>query len=66
MFNVRLPRRSKEDKQITNVPQPNVCAIWDPGEINKRDCIGAPDIAADLLSSENNKKEPKKPSKPIL
>ena len=54
---MRLPRRSKDDKQIINVLQPNVCAIWDPGEINKRDCIGAPDIAADLLSSGNKKKE---------
>ena len=60
MFNVRLPRRSKEDKQIIKVIQPDVCTACDPAKINKRGYIGVPDIAADLLSSENNKKEPEK------
>ena len=60
MFNVRLPRRLKEDKQIINVLQPNVCATCDPAKINKHGYIGVPDIAADLLSSGNKKKEPEK------
>ena len=57
MFNVRLPRPSKDDKQIINVLQPNVCAICDPAKINKHGYIGVPNIAAEILSSGNKKKE---------
>lgn len=56
-FDVRLPRRSKNDKRILTVLQPDICIICDPHKIDKRGCIGAPDIVVEILSPGNNKKE---------
>ena len=56
-FDVRLPRKSKEDKDIFTVLQPDLCIICDPSKLDKRGCIGAPDIVIEVLSPSNNKKE---------
>lgn len=56
-FDVRLPRRSKEDKEIITVIQPDICVICDLSKIDRRGCIGAPDIVVEILSPGNNKKE---------
>ena len=56
-FDVRLPRKSKEDKDITTVLQPDLCVICDPSKLDVRGCIGAPDIVVEVLSPSNNKKE---------
>ena len=56
-FDVRLPRKSKEDKEIITVLQPDICVICDPGKLDDRGCIGAPDIVVEILSPGNNSKE---------
>ena len=56
-FDVRLPRLSKDDKDIITVVQPDVCVICDPYNLDKRGCIGAPDIVVEILSPGNNKKD---------
>ena len=56
-FDVRIPRKSKEDMQIITVMQPDVCVICDPAKLDKRGCIGAPDIVVEVLSPGNNAKE---------
>jgi Uma2 family endonuclease len=56
-FDVRLPRRSKDDKEILTVLQPDICIICDPLKIDKRGCLGAPDIVIEILSPGNNQKE---------
>jgi Uma2 family endonuclease len=56
-FDVRLPRKSKEDKDILTVLQPDVCVICDPSKVDDKGCIGAPDIVVEILSPSNNKKE---------
>ena len=56
-FDVRLPRKSKEDKDIITVLQPDLCVICDPSKLDTRGCIGAPDIVVEVLSPSNNKKE---------
>ncbi len=56
-FDVRLPGKSKEDKDILTVVQPDLCVICDPAKIDKRGCIGAPDIVVEILSPGNNAKE---------
>jgi len=56
-FDVRLPRKSKNDKDITTVLQPDLCVICDPSKLDVRGCIGAPDIVVEVLSPSNNKKE---------
>jgi len=56
-FDVRLPRKSKNDKDITTVLQPDLCVICNPSKLDVRGCIGAPDIVVEVLSPSNNKKE---------
>lgn len=56
-FDVRIPRKSKDDKEIITVLQPDVCVICDPSKLDFRGCIGAPDIVVEVLSPGNNAKE---------
>jgi Uma2 family endonuclease len=56
-FDVRLPRKSKEDNDIITVLQPDVCVVCDPSKIDIRGCLGAPDIVVEVLSPGNNAKE---------
>lgn len=56
-FDVRLPRKSVDDKSITTVLQPDVCVVCDPSKIDERGIIGAPDIVVEILSPGNNRKE---------
>jgi len=56
-FDVRLPRKSKEDKDVITVLQPDICVICDPEKLDDRGCIGAPDLVVEILSPGNNSKE---------
>ncbi|PQJ10700.1 hypothetical protein CJD36_012060 [Flavipsychrobacter stenotrophus] len=56
-FDVRIPRRSREDKDIITVVQPDICVICEPTKIDKKGCIGAPDIVMEILSPSNSEKE---------
>jgi Uma2 family endonuclease len=56
-FDVRLPRKSKADKDIITVVQPDICVICDPSKLDDKGCIGAPDIVVEILSPGNNAKE---------
>jgi len=56
-FDVRLPKKSKRDEDIVTVVQPDLCVVCDPSKIDKRGCIGAPDIVVEVLSPSNNRKE---------
>jgi Uma2 family endonuclease len=56
-FDVRLIRRSVDDKDITTVVQPDICVICDARKVDEKGCIGAPDIVVEILSPGNNKKE---------
>jgi len=56
-FDVRLPRKSKDDKDIITVLQPDICIICDPSKVEEKGCLGAPDIVIEILSPFTNKKE---------
>jgi Uma2 family endonuclease len=56
-FDVRLIRRSKDDRDIVTVVQPDICVICDLRKIDTKGCIGSPDIVIEILSPGNNKKE---------
>lgn len=56
-FDVRLPRRSKEDTEIFTILQPDICVVCDLSKIDARGCLGAPSIVVEILSPGNNKKE---------
>ncbi len=56
-YDVRLTRKSTNDRDIFTVVQPDICVICDPSKIEKRGCLGAPDIVVEILSPGNNKTE---------
>ena len=56
-FDVRFPKESTADKDIYTVLQLDICVICDPGKIDSRGCIGAPDIVIEILSPGNNRTE---------
>lgn len=56
-FDVRIPRLSSNDKEIITVVQPDICVVCEPGKIDSKGCLGAPDIIVEILSPGNNKKE---------
>jgi len=50
-FDVRLPQNGeKEDEHIYNVVQPDICVVCDPSKIDKRGCLGAPDLVVEIQS----------------
>ncbi|RZK26652.1 MAG: Uma2 family endonuclease [Hymenobacter sp.] len=50
-YDVRLPRRgTTADQAIYTVVQPDVCIICDSTKIERRGCLGAPDLIIEVLS----------------
>ncbi|MBD3629313.1 Uma2 family endonuclease [Cyclobacterium sp.] len=56
-FDVRLPVKSKMNKDIDTVVQPDICVICDKSKLDDLGCIGAPDLIVEILSPGSNKKE---------
>lgn len=58
-FDVRLPdsKKQTDDRLVFTVVQPDLCVICDPGKIDDRGCIGAPDLVVEILSPGNTAKE---------
>ena len=50
-YDVRLAKKgTTADQAIHTVVQPDVCVICDPGKIEKRGCLGAPDLVIEVTS----------------
>ena len=61
-FDVRLQDKNKStkaNKAIYTVVQPDLCVICDLEKLDKRGCIGAPDLIIEILSPGNTRKEMK-------
>lgn len=56
-FDVRFPKKSKEDSQIFDVVQPDICVICDLDKLDDRGCLGTPDLIVEILSPSNNETE---------
>lgn len=56
-FDVRFPIDSKDDHRIFDVVQPDICVVCDPSILDKRGCIGAPDLIIEILSPGSTKLE---------
>ncbi len=56
-FDVRLTKKLLLNEDVITVVQPDICVICDRSKIDKRGCIGAPDIVVEILSPGNNKTE---------
>ena len=49
-FDVRLPRSSENDEDTSTVLQPDLCIICDPKKIDRRGCVGGPDLVVEIAS----------------
>lgn len=56
-FDVRLPKKSFEERKIFTVVQPDISVICDLRKIDEKGCLGAPDIVIEILSPGNNQTE---------
>ena len=56
-FDVRLNRKTKNDNEVINVFQPDICVVCDLTKLDTQGCNGAPDIVIEILSPSNNEKE---------
>ncbi|WP_025143918.1 Uma2 family endonuclease [Pedobacter jeongneungensis] len=56
-FDVRLAKKTQTDKEIFTVVQPDLVVVCDQNKLDKRGCIGSPDIVVEILSPGNSKKE---------
>ncbi|OQX97824.1 MAG: hypothetical protein B6I20_11900 [Bacteroidetes bacterium 4572_117] len=57
-FDVRLSLfDKKQNKEITTVVQPDIVVICDKSKIDKRGCLGAPDLIVEVLSKSTAKKD---------
>jgi len=55
-FDVRFPTGAyRGDDEIYNVVQPDICVICDATKIDKKGCIGAPDLIVEILSPSTAK-----------
>jgi len=55
-FDVRLPKNGeKADEQIYTVVQPDICIVCDLSKLDKRGCIGAPDLVVEIQSASTSK-----------
>lgn len=59
-FDVRLTKFDKtKDKEILTVVQPDICVICDNKKLDKRGCLGNPDLIIEIQSPGNTKREMK-------
>jgi len=58
-FDVRLPKKPLQtaDEQIYTVVQPDLCIICDHSKIDRRGCLGAPDLIVEILSASTSVKD---------
>ena len=58
-FDVRLldHKKSTADKDIFTVVQPDICVICDENKVDKKGCLGSPDLIVEILSPSTKKKD---------
>jgi Uma2 family endonuclease len=50
-FDVRLPKNGETaDDKIYTVVQPDICIVCNPEKLDKRGCLGAPDLVVEIQS----------------
>lgn len=56
-FDVRLPNKSKANKDIYTVVQPDICVVCDQNKLDAKGCIGTPDLIVEILSPGNSNRD---------
>jgi Uma2 family endonuclease len=49
-FDVRLPEENQSEDEITTVVQPDLTVICDPSKLDKKGCLGSPDLIIEIIS----------------
>jgi Uma2 family endonuclease len=57
-FDVRLTR-TRNDREVTTVVQPDLCVICDLSKLDDRGCVGAPELIIEILLPGNSRTEMK-------
>jgi Uma2 family endonuclease len=58
-FDVRLPLGKEKEEDIENVVQPDILIVCDARKIDKKGCLGAPDMIIEILSPSTSRKDRK-------
>jgi Uma2 family endonuclease len=60
-FDVRLPKRQEQqkDEDIYTVVQPDIVVVCDRSKLDRRGCVGAPDLIVEVLSPSTAAKDVK-------
>ena len=57
-FDVKLPIKNKNaDEEIHTVVQPDICIVCDLEKLDKRGCLGAPDLIVEISSKSTAQKD---------
>jgi len=57
-FDVRLPLNGETDeRKIYNVVQPDICIVCDSSKLDKKGCVGAPDLIVEVNSPSTSKRD---------
>jgi Uma2 family endonuclease len=56
-FDVRLPEGKEREDKIRTVVQPDLVVVCDPGKLDDKGCIGAPDLVLEITSPSTARKD---------
>ena len=56
-FDVRLPLGKEKDEDIENIVQPDIIIVCDAKKLDKKGCMGAPDMIIEILSPSTSRKD---------
>ena len=57
-FDVRLPKMNEiADNQIHTVVQPDIVVLCDLSKLDKKGCLGAPDLVIEILSNSTSRRD---------
>ena len=56
-FDVRLPIENQKEDDIENVVQPDILVVCDPGKLDEKGCLDAPDLIIEILSPSTYRKD---------
>jgi Uma2 family endonuclease len=58
-FDVRLPVGKEKEEDIENIVQPDIMIVCDAKKLDKKGCLGAPDMIIEILSPSTSRKDRK-------
>lgn len=56
-FDVRLPVKNEKEEDIENIVQPDISVVCDPKKLDKKGCLGAPDLIIEITSPSTSRKD---------